>query len=237
MRLLLISDIHANPWALEAVANDAGLVDYVLCAGDVVTYGPCPSACIAWLQHKHAIVVRGNHDQAAAFGTHPHAAPEKATLALAMRDWTRNTLTRSDLHWLCHLPIRLIWEGEETSVEVLHATPIDPLYDYRLRPDIPWDQFSALMYANHGADVLLVGHTHLALQRTFVKTLVVNPGSVGQPLDGDPRASYAIWENGVVSIHRVDYDREPIIKDLSALPLAKDIVGHLISTLETGRIS
>ncbi len=111
MRVLLISDLHGNPWALNAVAKDCGAFDYVLCGGDVVNYGPDPGACIAWLKSHQAITVCGNHDYAVAHNQHPRANPTKAHLALAMRDWTMGQLSLLDIRWLKHLPIRLTWDS------------------------------------------------------------------------------------------------------------------------------
>lgn len=98
MRLLIISDIHANPWALSAVASDAGPVDAILCAGDFVNYGPDPAPVISWVRSQGVIAVRGNHDHAVAFNADPKASPTKQLLALAMRDWAvfSNPLTRNN---------------------------------------------------------------------------------------------------------------------------------------------
>jgi predicted phosphodiesterase len=88
-KLLLVSDLHANPWALDAVLADAGAVDHVLCAGDLLNYGPEPRAALARVRSMNATVVQGNHDAAVARGSDPRASTAKQCLALAMRDWTR----------------------------------------------------------------------------------------------------------------------------------------------------
>lgn len=180
MRLLIISDIHANPWALRAIEKDAGPVDGILCAGDVVSYGPDPYAAIAWLRDRNAVVVRGNHDHAVAFNADPKAAPAKRVAALTMRDWTRGVLGPNALAWLVALPRQLKREFAGTDFTLTHATPRDPLYDYHLTPDIA-DAALGEMVQGVDADVLVLGHTHLPLLRRHGKLQIVNPGSAGQP--------------------------------------------------------
>lgn len=99
MSLLIVSDIHANPWALDAVLKDAGPVEHVLFAGDAVNYGPDPQSVIARLRTLGAIGVCGNHDQAVAWSTDPRASASKQAIALSMRDWTRTQLDAADIAW------------------------------------------------------------------------------------------------------------------------------------------
>jgi len=230
MRVLIISDVHANLWALRAVVRDAGAVDYALCAGDTVSYGPDPRATLDLLRAQGAIAVRGNHDHAVAFGADPKASPAKQPLALAMRDWTRRQLEAADMAWLARLPLRLTWEIAGTRFVVVHATPRDPLYDYHLRPDAP-GSFVREITAGIDADVLVVGHTHWPLLRAHGNLQVVNPGSVGQPLDTDPRAAYAVWEDGKITLRRAEYDQSPVLAALSRLPIdppLRDALGDML---------
>ena len=218
VRILILSDIHANPWALRAIEKDVGRVDYVLCAGDVVNYGPEPGACIAWLRERGAIVVRGNHDHAVAFHGDPRAAPAKAPLALAMRDWTRRQLSTDDLAWLARLPVRLTWRLDGLDFLLVHATPFDPLFDYHLTPQADPEQLDVLL-AGAPSDIIVAGHTHLPLLRSHRRFEIINPGSAGQPLDGDFRAAYALWENGRTVLGRTAYDVSGISQAIDALPL------------------
>ena len=233
MRILLLSDIHANPWALRAVRADAHAAEHTLCAGDSVNYGPDPARVIHWLRNHQAVTVRGNHDNAVAFATDPKASPAKEPLAMAMRDWTRDQLEPADMAWLLARERKLLWEEGGVRFLIVHATPVDPLYDYRLTPDAS-DSLVAELTRGVKADVLLVGHTHLPLLRKARNLTIVNPGSVGQPLDGDPRAAYAIWEDGEVTLHRVDYDRQAAADALAKLPLNQEIIGKLQTTLWQG---
>lgn len=230
MRVLIISDVHANSWALRAVVHDAGAVDHVLCAGDTISYGPDPRSTLDLLRKRGVIAVRGNHDHAIAFGTDPKARPAKQPLALAMRDWTRCQLEAVDVAWLARLPLRLTWEIAGTRFAVVHATPRDPLYDYQLRPDAA-AEFVNTVVAGTDADVLVVGHTHRSLLRKSGKLQIVNPGSVGQPLDGDPRAAYSVWEDGNITLRRVEYDQSPALAALNHLPIdppLRDALGNML---------
>jgi len=234
MRILIVSDIHANLWALEAVASGAGVVDHIICAGDVVNYGPAPGAAIAWLREQQAITVRGNHDHAVTFRADPRASPAKQVLAMAMRDWSRSQLSPEDPSWLARLPVSLKWEVDGTRFAVTHGTPLDPLYDYRLTPTLG-DAALDTILGGIRANVLVVGHTHLPMVRRHHDLLIVNPGSLGQPLDGDPRASYAIWHDGEVTLHRVSYDLSSAVVATRSLPLDESIGDNLAQILQRAR--
>jgi putative phosphoesterase len=236
MRILLISDVHANPWALWAIEADAGSVDRTFFIGDAVNYGPDPTRAIQWLDQHEVVGVRGNHDHAVAFSVDPKASPAKEPLALAMRDWTRDQLDPVQVGWLLKLPRQLDCHVGTTKIVLVHGTPIDPFYDYRLRPEIS-DRLLDEIVGRIKADVLVVGHTHLPLIRKDRDMTVVNPGSVGQPLDGDPRASYAIWDDGAIQIRRVEYDRSDLFKALQRLPLSAQYIADLRFTLQHGRLA
>jgi protein phosphatase len=230
MRVLIISDVHANSWALRAVVHDAGAVDHVLCAGDTISYGPDPRTTLGLLRERGVIAVRGNHDHAIAFGADPKASPAKQPLALAMRDWTRCQLEAADVAWLARLPLRLTWEIAGTRFAAVHATPRDPLYDYHLRPDAP-ESLVREITAGIDADVLVVGHTHWPLLRAHGNLQVVNPGSVGQPLDGDRRAAYAVWEDGTITLRRAEYDQAPALATLERIliePTLREALGNML---------
>jgi putative phosphoesterase len=217
VRGLLISDIHANPWALRAVEAAAGPVDFMLCAGDWVNYGPDPAAAVVWALERRVKSVLGNHDHAVACGSDPRAASAKLPLALAMRDWSRRQLTDRLANYLIGLPRVRTARFGGAAFEVLHATPIDPLYDYCLTPKVSDAEFRRIV-DGVDVDVLVVGHTHLPFVRRRESLCVVNPGSVGQPLDGDPRASYAVWHDGAIELHRVEYDQRPVLDAIEQLP-------------------
>jgi putative phosphoesterase len=235
MRILIIADIHANPWALLAVLRNANPVDYVLCAGDTVNYGPEPRRVIAQLRALDAVVVRGNHDHAVAFAADPRASAAKLPLAIAMRDWTREQLEPSELAWLKRLPLELRWEIVGTTFSLCHATPRDALYDYRLVPTAS-DELVINLVGNAQTDVLVVGHTHLPFVRKLKHTTIVNPGSVGQPLDGDPRAAFGLWEDGHITLRRAAYDVEAAVSEFRRSWLKAAWVDTLVHILRNGQI-
>jgi putative phosphoesterase len=188
-----------------------------------------------WARDHGVLSVHGNHDYAVATGADPKASTSKQPLALVMRDWTRQQLTPEQHEQLAQLPRKRVAEFGGAIFLILHATPFQPLYDYRLTPGISNAELDP-MVAGIDADVLLVGHTHLPLIRHRHTVCVVNPGSVGQPLDGDPRASYAIWEDGKIRLERVAYDRQPMLEAIDRLPcLSNDQCADLKKIIMRGQ--
>lgn len=228
MKILIVSDIHANPWALAEIEQTVFPVDRVLFLGDAVNYGPRPAEVVDWLLDHQAIGVRGNHDHAVGFSQDPNASPSKAPLALAMRAWTEARLSTKQLGYLQGLPLSLVWEILGVRFALIHATPDDPLYDYRLSPTASEDLLAAWNQCLT-AEVVLFGHTHLAFSRAYAGRVWANPGSVGQPLDGDPRAGYAVWQDGTLTLGRVDYDRAPLLAALEQVPLEPPMLSELKS--------
>ena len=194
MQIGVVSDIHGNKVALDAVLKDMPAVDTVVCAGDVVGYNPWHGACVDAMRERSVPTVMGNHDRAVAgettFGFN--------SMAGAAVEHARETLTDTQQAWLADLPDRRrLFDGR---VSVVHGHPNDPdRYTY------PRDFDARLL---DGADVLVLGHTHVQAHEEFEEGIVMNPGSVGQPRDGDPRAAYAVLdlETPAVSEHRVEYD-------------------------------
>lgn len=231
MRLLVVSDIHANWPALQAIQEDA---DAVLCLGDIVSYGPFPRECLRWVRERAAHVVRGNHDTALAEGVDPQAAGFKRELAAATLAVHRNLLAADEVAWLRRLPTEVSFRMEEYRLFAVHATPKDPLFSYRLTPELE-DAELKQEVADVRADLVLVGHTHRAMSRGAWSKVVVNPGSVGQPLDGDPQASYALIEGGVATLRRVAYDVEKTVDGIRRMPLPTDMSEALTGILRTAQ--
>jgi putative phosphoesterase len=229
MRLLIVSDIHANIAALQAIRED---VDAVAFLGDAVDYGPFPAECISWLRERVGFAVRGNHDNAVGYDEDPRCAPMFREMAEATRQVHRSILSPVDLGYLRSLPLTTEFEFGGARFCAVHAAPTDPLYRY-MPPDATDEMWGAEV-ANVGAGVLLVGHTHHPFVRTVGATTVVNPGSVGQPKHGDPRAAYALWEDGRVTLRRVEYPVEETVRALRALPLPADVLADLVNALHTG---
>ncbi|MHB8858514.1 MAG: metallophosphoesterase family protein [Thermoleophilia bacterium] len=213
MRVLVISDIHANIDALEAIDEK---YDRLLCLGDIVDYGPEPVACLEALQGP-MLRVRGNHDNAVAFHTDCGCGEAFRHLSVETRQYMWQVLGERQTSWLGEAEPLLETMIDGKRIYAVHAAPSDPLFKY-LPPDTPEEEL--LQEASLAdADIILMGHTHKPFLRQAGDKLMVNAGSVGQPRDGIPRASYAIIEDGRVSLHRTEYDIERAVARIRELPL------------------
>jgi putative phosphoesterase len=231
MRILVLADIHGNWPALQAVAAES--YDVCLCAGDLVDYALEPSPCIAWVREKVQHVVRGNHDHGAAQNVVIQGRSGFKYLTGITRPLTRARLNGQELRYLSALPVTRQVTLDNTRYLLVHATPRDPLDEYAL----PDPDFWARRLQNVEADVVCVGHTHQPYVLEVGDKLVINPGSVGQPRDGDPRASYAIIEDYTVDLKRVEYNLEDTLGVIQASSLPDDAKDQLAEILRTGAAS
>ena len=194
MEIGVISDVHGNTVALDAVFADMPAVDALACAGDVVGYNPWHAECVAAVRERSIPTVSGNHDRAVASETR-FAFNSMAGAGVAH---ARETLTEDQIEWLRSLPTtRREFDGR---VRIVHGHPENPdryTYTGEFSPDLLGEE-----------DVLVLGHTHVQGHERFDEGVVMNPGSVGQPRDGDPRAAYAVLDldDLTVTEHRVEYD-------------------------------
>jgi predicted phosphodiesterase len=215
MRVAVLSDIHANLVALDAVLGSLGDdVDLVWHLGDVVGYGPDPDGVVERLADVGAVGVRGNHDAAACGGPEIEWFNPEARAAM---EWTRSAISDRTREWLGALPEQLV-EGDFTLV---HGSPRDPI----------WEYITSLPVARANLEMLstpfgLHGHTHIPAAfclddgrvevvapatgsdiRLDSRRILINPGSVGQPRDGIPSASYAVVDTnaGRCTWHRAEY--------------------------------
>ncbi len=242
MRAAVVSDIHGNLHALEAVLadiSDAG-VDEVWCLGDVVGYGPRPNECCALVREHASLALCGNHDLAAVGRL--DVAEFSGDAAAAAR-WTASVLEAGHRAWLAELEPT----AERAGVELYHGSPRDPVWEYVLSEDV-----ALLCLLETEASLVLVGHSHVALAVSWdgatlaggaaaagteldlaASRLLVNPGSVGQPRDGDPRAAWLLLDTAPAraTFRRVTYDiartqaeiRELGLPDILAARLAHGI--------------
>jgi predicted phosphodiesterase len=207
MRYLVISDIHANLAAFEAVLEDAaGLYDKVWCLGDMVGYGPDPNECVELLLTLDHLCIAGNHDWAVLGKLDIDDFNPDARFASL---WTRDQLTPDVRDYLDNLPIALV---EEQIYTLVHGSPRHPIWEYILYPAVAQPNFK-----HFSTPYCFVGHTHSPV--IFIEAenpkapceaavpefnngpiqlgerrLIINPGSVGQPRDGDARAAYGILD-------------------------------------------
>jgi diadenosine tetraphosphatase ApaH/serine/threonine PP2A family protein phosphatase len=220
MRAAVISDVHGNLAALEAVleAIAAEAPDALWCLGDLVGYGPFPNECCALVAERADVCLVGNHDLLALGTANVDVADFNPEAAAAAR-WTQRELSPDSRAFLGRLSPSATADG----VDLYHASPRDPVWDYVLTPEAALAAFELT-----SAPVLVVGHSHVALALSFDgRTLaggaapggteveltdrrLLNPGSVGQPRDGDPRAAYLLLdlERRFAGFRRVPYSVE-----------------------------
>lgn len=216
-RLAVISDIHSNLQALTAVWSrmDELDIDSVYCLGDVVGYGARPAECLAMIQDKNVHTVQGNHDALVADGSQ---CLDFNIYSLAAVEHNRKLLTEDDLIWLGALPTSLTPDKEAMFV---HGSPDDRDRYLIYLDDL--QEASASVLETDGPGVCFFGHTHhpvvfdghgfipIRQKKIFLEKslrMLVNPGSVGQPRDNDPRASFLWWDRqeGSLNFERVEYD-------------------------------
>ena len=198
MRILVVSDIHANWPALAAIDEPH---DVCLCLGDLVDYGPDPALCVRWAMKHVTHGIRGNHDHGVAQGIPVVGGSGYRYLTSVTRPLMWEALGPDERRYLLRLPLTCRTTIEGKSFLLVHGTPRDPLDEYVMKDPEVW----AKRLENVEADIVCVGHTHMQFNLRIGDTVVVNPGSVGQPRDGDPRAAYAIIEGNRVELKRVAY--------------------------------
>ena len=218
MRIALISDVHANYVALEAVLAALPPHDALWCLGDTIGYGPRPNECIAAVRDRATHVLTGNHDLAS-LGV--ISLVDFNSLARQANEWNNRQLKPELRAYLQDRPATIV---AEPDVTLAHASPRDPIWEYVL------DVETALDNLQHFAtSICFVGHSHVPLvfevpvdgRVSFAPApaghvaqiepgarYIFNPGSVGQPRDGDPRAAFALWDtsDGTLRFERVPYD-------------------------------
>jgi putative phosphoesterase len=227
MKILVLSDIHSNWPALSAVQES---FDACLFAGDLVDYGTDPIPCIDWVRDHATAAVRGNHDHAVAQRIKPRSGSGFRDLAAATRPLHWKILQPSRTRYLAELPVTQLVTVGDASFFLVHGTPRDPLDEYLTDDSDAW----LARLESVEADYVCVGHTHVPFHLDLGRIQVLNPGSVGQPRDGDPRCSYAIIENGRVEIHRVEYDINATLQQMEQSGLNADTLHLAESVLRNG---
>jgi len=227
MRIAILSDIHGNLEALQAIT---GSWDELWVLGDLVNYGPNPAEVVDFVRKNAVTVVRGNHDHAIGHGADPQCSPAFRKMAQAMQAYTESILSDEQRAYLRRLPTTAEKEVVGKRFFLCHATPSDPLFRYGPQESAFWAQEAAAVNVN----ILLVGHTHLAFILNAGTRQVVNPGSVGQPKHGRCEACYALWEDGNITLKSKPYDVERTVGRLLALPIDQGIRNQLVEVLRNG---
>jgi diadenosine tetraphosphatase ApaH/serine/threonine PP2A family protein phosphatase len=239
VRVAVLSDIHANLVALDAVLAAIGSIDAVWQLGDVVGYGPEPDGVVERLAAIGAVGVAGNHDLAALGGPEIDWFNPDAKAAM---EWTRGRIEARTRAWLAALPTKL----EEQGMTLVHGSPRDPVWEYVTSVPVARANLAAL-----ATPIALHGHTHLPMVwadrdgriepispgpgstfRLDGRPALLNPGSVGQPRDGDPTASWLELdtEAGVATWRRIAYD----IEIVRSAMLDAGLPGRLADRLRLG---
>lgn len=211
MAIGLISDIHGNLPALEAVLEDMPNVDTIVCAGDIVGYNPWPAECVELVRDVCDAVVIGNHDRTVRTPQrYRHHEMARAGLQCALEN-----LSEDQLDWLTDLPRRTTIEG---NFLLVHDHP-----EHQDKYVQPYQFPTVRSYLDEYAGAIL-GHTHKQHQATVDNRLIVNPGSVGQPRDGDPDAAYAVLhpEDRTAELYRTVYDMDRVISRIKEAGLPAD---------------
>jgi putative phosphoesterase len=215
MKIGVVADIHGNEVALSAVLDDMPPVETIVCAGDVVGYNPWHGACVDAVRERGMPTIMGNHDRAVIGEENVHFN----SMAGAGVQHARETLGEEQLEWLRTLPEeRVEFDGR---VKIVHGHPDDPdHYTY------PAEYTAGLL---DDEDVLIMGHTHVQTHSVYDEGIVMNPGSVGQPRDGDARAAYAVLDLQDMSVaeHRVEYDVDAVVEAVEEAGLPTQIGARL----------
>lgn len=239
MRVLVISDIHANLVALETILATAGEFEAVWCLGDLVGYGPAPNECIERLRRLQPLCLAGNHDWAALGKLDVQDFNHEARRAIL---WTQGVLTEENRAWLDQLPGTQMLRS--SGITLVHGSPRHPIWEYILSTNVAADNMPLF-----DTSMCLFGHTHVPIlyeqaaveepvrakrlvegqPLALANKMLLNPGSVGQPRDRDPRAAYALLqvEARTFTYYRVEYDIAATQAAMSRANLPRRLIERL----------
>ena len=240
MKILIVSDIHANRVALETVIKHAGKFDKIWCLGDVVGYGPEPNECVEILRGMDLLCLAGNHDWAVLDKLDlEDFNPEARRAAL----WTRETLTPANFNWLIDLPERAVNQLENFTL--VHGSPQHPIWEYVSTPAV-----ARINFQYFETPICLMGHTHVPVVYRYhaeedmasaeplpeegaldfgPERMMINPGSVGQPRDGDRRSAYGVLDTDTMKLthRRVEYDINATQEKMRRVHLPERLIARL----------
>ena len=218
MRVAILSDIHGNQLALDAVLEDIGrqpTIDQIVVAGDICLNGPCPREALETVQKLHCPVLQGNVDFEVVT-----QAPEKGSKKRSVVAWTREQIGQAGIDYLASLPFsHTIHSPECGNLLIVHANPLN--LEEHIPPDLSDADLEQLLGGlDPTVSALAFGHLHIAYTRRWRHLLLVDVGSCGMPRDKDLRASYAILSTGdtgwQAEIHRVEYDVKTVVKQIKS---------------------
>lgn len=234
MKMAVISDMHSNLYALEAVLKDieARGIKAVYCAGDLVGYGPRPNEVIDLIRNKKIPAVMGNYDDAIGNMRLICGCDYKDEESLRIGEgsiaWTRENTTDENKRWLRELPAEIRLSDPGLKMLMVHGSP-RALNEY-LYEDTPEEYLNELL-AVSGTDVLICGHTHLPYAKRVNDGFVINAGSAGKPKHGNPNVTYAVVDSrgGLLQVDIVEirYDFEKTAREIESSGLPAELAGMI----------
>jgi putative phosphoesterase len=230
MRILVVSDIHAN-WPALAAINEPH--DFAICLGDLVDYGPNPAECVRWAMKHARYSIRGNHDHGVAQGVTVRGETGYRYLTRVTRPLMWDALDADERRYLLQLPLTTRFTIENKRFLLVHGTPRDPLDEYLMRDPEIWTK----RLEDCDADVVCVGHSHMQFNLRAGAPVVINPGSVGNSRDGDPRAAYAVIDGTKIELKRIEYPVEETIAQVDDSPLPEKAKEMLREAYRYGRLN
>jgi len=225
MNIAVLADIHSNLVAFQAVLDAAKKrnISRFIIAGDFVGYGPRPNEVVDTVKGIDATSIRGNHDRAVVDHDYSWMNPYAAEAA----KWTAKSLRNKNVDWLKTLGPSEVFEVEGRRIGLYHGSPEDP-------DEYVFDESRAeQLLARSDCDIVICGHTHVPMRVAKKGKVFLNPGAVGQPRDGDPRAAFLELDTGSMraSLRRVEYSIEITQEDMCLQCLPKPLIDRLSSGL------
>lgn len=221
VRVAFISDVHANIVALMAVLKNIEHlgIEQIFNAGDIVGYYPYPNETIAQFREHEIVTIRGNHDRAVLNAR----TAEMNSMASSAVNWTARNIGQEERKYLEGLEDNIEIDIDQVRCSIFHGSPRDQ-DEYIYEEDATEELLDEC-----GSRLLVLGHTHDPYCVRYTKGVIINPGSVGQPRDGDPRASFMTYDstNDHFELHRVDYDISPVVKELEKQGLPRTLGDRL----------
>ena len=230
MKIAVISDIHGNVYSLMRTLEDIEeqKVDFIMCLGDLVGYGPHPNEVVAMIRRKNIPCLKGNYDASVVDGNYTYI--RETTINSFSLPWTVDELRSENRHFLDNLPTSMTLEFNNKKIKFVHGSP-NAINEYLLEnEENTFDIMSSLE-----EDILICAHTHIPSIKYFGNKLFINDGSVGKPKIGKPESTYCILDitkDGSIkaTIKEVCYEFKKIIKDMQML----NFPNQLIRSYETG---
>lgn len=225
MKLAFISDVHANLHALNAVliALKRFSIDEIWCCGDIIGYNAFPQECLEIMREREIPSVIGNHEWATLTGDATWFNP----YGVAGINYCRKKLSDIDLNFLREFPLEQEVKKDGVIFYFAHGSPRDTLFEYIF----PWSSDNILRECAKkiDAEIIVLGHTHIPMKKTVNDITFLNPGSVGQPRDGDPKASFMVFNtiNKTCKWYRIEYDIDGAAESIRANKLPSFLAERL----------